>query len=149
MIGRNDRDDTGSAIVEFVFVAVVVMVPLVYFLLAASVVQRARMSVATAAREAGRAYATADDPADAELRLRAAVRLALGKAEASSDVRFVAAGAPCDGAALLPTLRAGAVFAVCVTRHVDLPAVPRVLEGRGITTIGRYVVHVDDYRASP
>jgi hypothetical protein len=35
---------------------------------------------------------------------------------------------------------------VCVTRQVALPAVPRVVAGRGITTVGRYDVHVDDYR---
>jgi Flp pilus assembly protein TadG len=145
---RAARDD-GTAIIEFVFVAVVVMVPLVYFLLAASVVQRARMSVATAAREAGRAYATGENPADAELRLRAAVRLALGDARTASEVRFVGADVPCDGAAVPPTLEPGAVFVVCVTRHVDIPAVPRLLEGRGISAVGRYVVHIDDYRARP
>jgi hypothetical protein len=27
-----------------------------------------------------------------------------------------------------------------------LPAVPTVLSGRGVTIIGRYLVHVDDFR---
>jgi hypothetical protein len=30
---------------------------------------------------------------------------------------------------------------------VDVPAVPSVLQGHGITTVGRYVVHIDDFRA--
>ena len=40
----------------------------------------------------------------------------------------------------------GAEFTVCVTRRAELPAIPSVLAGRGITTVGRYVVHVDDFR---
>jgi hypothetical protein len=27
-----------------------------------------------------------------------------------------------------------------------LPAVPRFVAGKGITTVGKYIVHVDDYR---
>ena len=28
-----------------------------------------------------------------------------------------------------------------------VPAVPKVLSGKGITTVGEYIVHIDDYRA--
>jgi hypothetical protein len=35
---------------------------------------------------------------------------------------------------------------VCVSRHQSVPGVPSVLAGKGITTIGEYVLHVDDYR---
>lgn len=146
---RGRRGDAGSAIVEFVFLAVVIMMPLVYFLVAAASVQHARMSVATAAREAGRAFATGADADDGSLRLGAALRLALGSDVRAADVRFVQAGAPCTGAFVAPQLRPGAVFAVCVTSHVDLPAIPRLLEGRGITVVGRYVVHVDEFRVLP
>jgi len=66
------RDD-GSATVEFVAVAVVLMVPLVYVLLAVFAVQRAAFAVSQAAREAGRVYAVTDS-AD---RAQAAADLAL------------------------------------------------------------------------
>lgn len=148
---RPRRDDSGSAIVEFVFVAVVVMVPLIYLLAAVAVVQRNRLAVTEAAREAGRAYATSAGPGETAVRVRAAVRIALADQGLpdSADVRVVAAGASCDAPPVTPRLRPGERFTVCVTRRVTLPAVPSVLSGRGITTVGAYTVHVDDYRAVP
>ena len=50
----------GNAIIEFVFVAVMVMVPLVYLVVAVAVVQRNQLAVTQAARDAGRAFATSD-----------------------------------------------------------------------------------------
>lgn len=144
------EDDAGNAIIEFVFLAVVVMVPLVYLIVAVSVVQRSNLAVSSAAREAGRAFATSDRLADSDARVRAAVRLALDDQGLADDVqvRYVAADSGCDGAPIVPQLTPGAQFAICVSRHVELPAVPSVVGGRGITTVGRYVVHVDDFRAA-
>jgi hypothetical protein len=142
------RRDAGSAVLDFVFVAVVVMVPLIYLIVAVATVQRSQLAVTQAAREAGRAFATSDGAATAPGRVRAAVRLALRNQGLDDDgaVRFVPAGASCSAGSISPDLTPGAAFTVCVTRHVTLPAVPSVLAGRGITTVGRYVVHVDDYR---
>jgi len=142
-------DDAGSALIEFVFVAVVVMVPLVYLILSVAAVQRSELAVSQAAREAGRAFATADRAVDALPRAQAAVRIALHDEGLSDDaeVRYVPAGASCTGsAATTPVLAAGAQFTVCVIRRVEVPGVPRFLSGKGITTVGEYVVHVDDYR---
>ncbi len=140
--------DDGSAIIEFVFVAVIVMVPLVYLIAAVAAVQRNQLAVTQAARDAGRAYATSDTSAAATARVRAAVRLALTDQGLPDDaaVRFVAVGRSCTATAIEPHLAAGAEFTVCVTRRAELPAIPAVLAGRGITTVGRYVVHVDDFR---
>ncbi|HLY34207.1 MAG TPA: hypothetical protein VKQ07_06710, partial [Jatrophihabitantaceae bacterium] len=63
-----------------------------------------------------------------------------------ATVRFVGAGDDCTSTAVAPVLAAGAVFTVCVTRHMSVPAVPHVLTGRGITSVGKFVVHVDDFR---
>lgn len=141
-------DDGGSAIVEFVFVAVVVMVPLIYLIAAVATVQRNQLAVSQAARDAGRAFATSDTAAEADLRVRAAVRLALADQGLPNDatVRFVPPGSSCDAGPITPKLEAGAEFAVCVSRRTRLPAVPSVLSGRGIRSIGEYVVHVDDFR---
>jgi Flp pilus assembly protein TadG len=141
-------DDGGSAIVEFVFVAVVVMVPLVYLIAAVATVQRTTLAVTQAARDAGRAFATSNSDAEARLRVDAAVRLALADQGLPDDavVRFVASGASCGDPAITPRLAPGAEFTVCVTRRVQLPAVPTVLTGRGIRTVGVYVIHVDDFR---
>jgi Flp pilus assembly protein TadG len=148
---RPPRDDGGSAIIEFVFVAVIVMVPLVYLIAAVAVVQRNTLAVTQAARDAGRAFATSDTAAQARARAAAAVRLALSDQGLPSDatVRFVRGGANCSAPAVVPQLTAGAEFTVCVTRRVQLPAVPTVLTGRGIRTVGEYLVHVDDFRETP
>ena len=49
----NRDDDGGSAIIEFVFVAVIVLVPLVYLIAAVATVQRTQVAVTQAARDAG------------------------------------------------------------------------------------------------
>ena len=145
------RDDSGNAIVEFVFVAIIVMVPLVYLIAAVATVQRNTLAVTQAARDAGRAFATSDSPSQARLRVAAAVRLALSDQGLPNDVavRFVAAGSSCDARAITPQLTPGAAFTVCVSRRVQLPAVPSVLTGRGIRTTGMYQVHLDDFRSAP
>jgi hypothetical protein len=145
---RLARDD-GNAIIEFVFVAVILLVPLVYVVAAVASIQRSQLAVTQAARNAGRAFATSDTPGEAGARARAAVRLALADQGLPDDatLRFVRAGAGCDAPAIVPQLQAGAEFAVCVIRHAPLPGVPKPLAGRGITAKGVYVVHVDDFRS--
>jgi Flp pilus assembly protein TadG len=145
------RDDSGNAIVEFVFVAIIVKVPLVYLIAAVATVQRNTLAVTQAARDAGRAFATSNSSTEARLRVAAAVRLALSDQGLPNDVevRFVAPGASCDARAITPHLAPGAEFTVCVSRRVQLPAVPSVLTGRGIRTVGVYQVHLDDFRSAP
>ena len=146
---RTDEDG-GNAIVEFVFVAVAVLVPLVYLLVSVGVVQRAQAAVGEAARDVGRAYATSPDAPSAAARVAAASRLALagaGLQDGEAPV-FVPAGAGCDATPIEPTFEPGAEFAVCVRRNVDLPVIPTVLQGKGITVVGRYVVHLNEFRAA-
>ena len=144
------RDDSGNAVVEFVFVAVIVMVPLVYLVVAVAVGQRSSLAVTQAAREAGRAIATADTLPQGQARAEVAVRLALSDQGLADDatITTVAPGTGCDGPHIAPTLEPGAEFAVCVSRQVDLPGIPSVLAGRGVQTVGRFVVHLDDFRAA-
>jgi Flp pilus assembly protein TadG len=142
-------DEQGSAIIEFVFVAVLVLVPLIYLIVAVAVVQRGRLATTNAARDVGRAVATSATAGQAEARAQAALRAALhgqGLTPADVEVRYVEAGADCTSPATTPSLAPASVFAVCVIRHQPLPAVPTVLAGRGVTIIGRYLVHVDDFR---
>lgn len=141
-------DDRGSAIVEFVFIALVVLVPLVYFVVAVAVVQRSQLAVGQAAREVGRAFATASSRSEVPRRVTAALRIALRShgLTGSADVRLVAAGAPCTSAAVDVRLDPGAEFTVCVTRRTTLPAVPSWVTGRSVACVGRFTVHVDDYR---
>jgi Flp pilus assembly protein TadG len=140
--------DRGSAVIEFVFVAILVLVPLVYVVVAVATIQRSTLAVTQAAREAGRAFATADSTASAVGRAQVAVRLALADQGLpdDADVRYVPVGAACDGNVMTPELAAGAEFTICIVRHAQLPGVPTLLSGRGVTAVGSYVLHVDDYR---
>jgi Flp pilus assembly protein TadG len=144
-------DEAGNAIVEFVFVAVLVMVPLVYLIVAVAAVQRSTLAVSQVARDAGRAFVTSGSAGEARARVAAAVRLALADQGLADDaeLRFVRAGTSCRAAEITPSLTPGAEFTVCVLRRVVLPAVPSVLAGRGIEVVGAYTVHVDDYRSTP
>jgi len=71
------RGDDGNALVEFTYLAVLLMIPLVYVLLTVFQVQRAAFAVTEAARQAGRAYATADTTAAGAARAQTAAALAL------------------------------------------------------------------------
>jgi Flp pilus assembly protein TadG len=142
------RRDEGSAIIEFIFVAVLIMVPLVYFIVAVASVQAGQLAVTNAAREAGRAFATADSVDEGLARAQAAARIAFADngLHDAGLLRFVAPGQSCAAGPVSPTLNPGAEFTVCVRRESSLPAIPTLLQGKGITTEGRYALHIDDYR---
>ncbi len=133
--------ERGSAVVEFVILAVVVMVPLVYAVLVIMKVHAATYAVVTAAREAGRAYVTSDSTPAAASRARVAARLALadhGLAEPQLAVTCK------EGACLSP----GSSIRVEVKTDVTIPLLPY---GDGRAVIPVSAVHdarVDTYRRS-
>ncbi|WP_235737764.1 hypothetical protein [Nocardioides alcanivorans] len=71
------HDEAGNAVVEFIWLGILLMVPLVYILIAVFDVQRGAFGVSAAARAAGRAYTLADSVGEAERRAREAARVAL------------------------------------------------------------------------
>ncbi|WP_324276333.1 hypothetical protein [Blastococcus brunescens] len=108
---RRLSDDEGSALVEFVFIALVVFVPLIYIVAGFSAVQRGVFASTAAAREAGRAIATAPDPVSGQERALRAAQLAVE--DQSVDVidlrlAYAPAGADCASAGgYTPTLAPG------------------------------------------
>ena len=147
---RRPRGEAGNAIVEFVVVGVLTLVPLIYLLLTIFDVQRNVFAVTQAAREAGRAVVSANSVSSGQARAQYAAELALadqGLAAAGMRVRYAPADAPCSAAGPATTLTPGEDFSVCVTRTYTLPGVPGVLTGRDNTVTGRFVVHVDRFRA--
>ena len=70
------RGERGSALVEFVFIALVVFVPLIYVVAGFSAVQRGVFASTAAAREAGRAIGTAPDVVTGMARAEDAARIA-------------------------------------------------------------------------
>lgn len=118
------RRDDGSAIVEFVWLAVLLMLPLAYLVMTASTVQRSAFGLTAAARDAGRAYATAGSDQVGEARAEQAAELALHDqgVDWSPHGRVVS----CGDCAYVP----GSAFTVDLHLTVPLPFVPNWLCGR-------------------
>ena len=122
---RGRDPEAGAAVVEFLGVSVLLLVPLVYLVVTLSQVHAAAFAVEGAAREASRAMLTADSSSAGAARAAAATRIALG--DQGFDV---------DGADLLtlecsadPCLTPGATVGVAVRYEVPLPLVPSGLRG--------------------
>jgi Flp pilus assembly protein TadG len=132
------RRDSGSATVEFVYLAVLLMVPLVYIVLAAFQLQRAAFAVAEAARQAGRAYVTAAGAEDGAERALFAANLAVtdqGLPDLSpADLGVVAPQGFCAGGEVTVTVR----------RAVELPLLAGLTD---VTVSGEHTETIDPYRA--
>ena len=146
-LGATGEGERGSAIVEFVFIALVVFVPLVYLVAGFSSVQRGVFAATAAAREAGRALGTAPDLATGLARAERAAELAVEDQSVEvTDVRlgYAPAGSGCDAAgSYMPTLSAGEEFNVCVTVVVRIPLLPDFIDAN--TATGRFAVERDRY----
>lgn len=112
--------DGGSAVVEFITIGVLMLVPVVYLVVAAAGVQAAAFATESAAREAARIVVTTADEDTAEDRVVAAVGWALRdqgiEADPARAATVVCAARPC--------LTPGADVTVTVSVDVPLPAVP-------------------------
>jgi len=142
-LGDGER---GSAMVEFVFIALVVFVPLIYIVAGFSAVQRGVFASTAAAREAGRAIATAPDPASGQQRALRAAQLAVeDQSVDATDVRLrYVAGDDCEtSVGYSPTLTPGEEFSVCVTVTVRIPFLPEFIDAN--TATGQFVVERDRY----
>ena len=144
---RRLSEESGSALVEFVFIALVVFVPLVYVVAGFSAVQRGVFASTAAAREAGRAMGTAPDPVTGQERALRAAQLAVeDQSVAAEDVRlaFAPPGGDCSAAgAYSPILTPGEEFSVCVTVTVRIPLLPEFVDTN--TATGQFVVERDRY----
>ncbi|WP_045877585.1 hypothetical protein [Pseudofrankia sp. DC12] len=139
--------------IEFIGLSVVLLIPFVYFFLALFDVQRSAFAVTQAAREAGRAYATADDEEDGLARAQLAAQLAFQDQglPGAPQLRFAPPGTNCgaadpgDGA---ETLEPGAQFVACVRTTIPLPGAG-ILGSHvaNVTVNGQFVVVIDQYRA--
>lgn len=139
------KGDDGAAMVEFVVLAVVLVVPLVYLVMAVFEVQRAAFATTAAAREGARVFVVSSSSAEGEQRARQAVELALrdqGVPVGSADVTIECSADPC--------LTPGATVAVGVRAVVPLPFVPWLGDrpAAAIPVLARHAQQVDQYVAA-
>lgn len=131
--------DGGTAVVEFVVLAVLVMVPLAYAAVVVLKVHSATYAAVTAAREAGRAYVTADTTSAASARARSAARIAFadyGLADPELSIACI------DGSCLAPS----SGIEVEVRTQVAIPFSP-FGDGRSVIPVSAvHQARVDTYR---
>ena len=137
--------DRGSAVVEFLVIGVLILVPIAYLVQAVMTVQAADLATAAAAREAARAFSTAATAADGRTRAVAAARLAL----ADQGMTL-----PPDGLQLScvdgPCLAPGSAVLVAVDWTVPLPWLPGDWGSRaGVPVSALQRVPIDDFRRDP
>lgn len=151
---RGDDPAAGSSLIEFVGGAVILLVPLVYVLLSVFQVQRGSFAAAEAAREAGRAFATAPSSGLGLQRAATAARIAFADqgVPGAPTVTFTADGAGGHAAAVRPALRPGSRYTVCVEEDVHLPyadrGVLRSIVPATVHVVGSYVLAVDRWRSA-
>lgn len=124
MTGRGRADENGTALIELVWLAILLLVPILYIVMAVFEVQRASFGVTAAARSAGRAFVLAPGPAQAEARARAAATVALADQGIPADVADLAVTCRPDPQ---DCLSPGSVVEVRIGYPVRLPLVPSAL----------------------
>jgi len=138
------REETGNAQVEFLLVAVVFIVPLVYLVAFLSQVQAAAFATEGAARDVVRAYTIADDDADAAARAAASVKVAL------EDHGLSAERVTVDVDCVAPCVTPGREVAVNIRVRVPLPGVTSIgLDSMVVPVEASHRGVVDRLRATP
>lgn len=123
---RTHRTQQGSALVELVWLGIILLVPLIWIVLSVFEVQRGAYAVSAAARAAGRAYALAEDDARGRADARAVMARTLADEgvdgmTGSLAVRCSPYPGDCHQGTSLVTVR--------VDSRVDLPLMPEILGG--------------------
>jgi hypothetical protein len=145
--------DDGNAILEFVALTALFLIPLTYLILAVFQVPGAAYGATEAAREAGHSFVEADSLEAAYAESCAAARIAL------LDQR-VAGTADCSGELLISCvsdhacsvdLSAGSIVRAHVALDVPLPFLPSALFGIPLTirVSASHDEVVDQYRSAP
>lgn len=138
--------ERGSATVEFISVGVLLMLPLVYLVITMGRIQAATFAADGSAREAARAFVTADTDDDARRRAAIAVRLGL-RDQGFDPSRDGVLTVECETSRCLTP---EAWVLVRVEVRVGLPGVPGFI-GRPLSASvrvrARQLVVVDQFRA--
>lgn len=121
------RTESGTAIIEFVWLAVLLLVPLLYVVLAVFDTQRAAYAASAAARSATRAFVSAPDQATGYRRAQVAADLAFAdQGLPGGGFRLTITCAPDPTTCLVP----GSVVTARVRTAAALPLLPEALGSR-------------------
>ncbi len=120
---RSERNDEGSAALEFIVVGVILLVPLVYLVLALGVIQEQTLGVEAAARHTARVIGSAEDAASAAARSETVLSEVVK--EYGMDPDAVQVAVSCTPVAS-PCPAPGATVLVTVSTRVALPFVPPI-----------------------
>lgn len=141
-VRRGQVREEGRAILEFIFLGILLLLPLTYLVLTAARLQAASFSASLAGREAGRAFVTARSDDEGFARARAAASLAF------TDFAFDRAAevaVSCDGS---PCLRPEGSVTATATIAVALPLVPDFIAAHvpaSVTISSTHVASVDRF----
>ncbi len=142
---RPQRDESGSAIVEFLGVALILLVPLIYLVLVLARIQAATYAVQGAAKDVGRAYVLSESMTQGAELAGAAVHLALkNQGFNANDGRLEVVCSQKD------CLEPGGTITAAVTIPVALPGVPHFIQNYvpvSIPVSASHVTVVDQLRA--
>jgi Flp pilus assembly protein TadG len=139
------RRDDGTATIEFIWLSLLLLVPLVYVLIAVFDTQRAAYGVSTASRAAALAFLQSPDPAVGEERAKVAADVALadqGLDGASVQVSCLPSPSQC--------FEPGSSVRVVVRASQPLPLTPSSLGGQlgGITVDSTHTEPFGSFRAT-
>ncbi|KQN95244.1 hypothetical protein [Arthrobacter sp. Leaf69] len=114
-----DRREQGSAVVEFTFLSLLLMVPLVYFIITMGQLQGGSFAVVGAADQAAKVFVAQPDAAGGRAAAEQAVLVALADhGHPAANARVETSCAPAD------CMAAGSAVTVTVHLTVPLPFVP-------------------------
>lgn len=116
---NQSRKEAGSAVVEFIFLVTLLLIPVVYLLLTVASVQAGSFASVGAADQAAKVFAAADSPEQGRLRAERAVLLAvtdLGFDQSAATLHISCQPAVC--------LDPGSSVTVMVYLDVQLPLIP-------------------------
>jgi Flp pilus assembly protein TadG len=135
------HDERGSALVEFIWMCLLLLLPLVYVLLSVFAAQSAAFGADAASRAAGRAFMLSSSQDQALTAAHGAARVALADQGIHSDRSDVSVSCSPDPDRCLSS---GSTVTVVVTVQQPLPLVPSVLGGNA-PTIRLTSTHVQPY----
>lgn len=118
-VPEGSRRDQGSAVVEFTFLALLLMVPLVYFIITVGQIQGGSFAVVGAADQAAKVYVAQSDASAAQAAAEQAVTVAL--ADFGHGPERATVTTSCDPA---DCQAAGTAVTVRVNLTVPLPFIP-------------------------